>query len=160
MSPFAANTIGEPNEDGPRTEDAFWETVVYTCCVMGRNSVHLNTSRSESRLWSVCDSRKSPPDDPVCKFEKDDMRDMEEKCDGEGDIRWEFSVVPLPFEDSRGACGMFDLSRDTVGCKKDRAILEGVPCFVGDPTLRGVPSPNEDVDGVWSEDMSACYRQI
>lgn len=132
MSPFAANTIGEPKEGEPRTEEAFWEMVGYTYWDMCRNSVHLKTSRSDSR---VCESFRSPADDPVFRFENDDMRDIEEKWEGEGDIRWAFRVVPLPFEDGRDAWGVLDLSLEIVGCMNGRAILEGVPFFVGDPIL-------------------------
>jgi hypothetical protein len=81
---------------------------------------------------------------------------MDEKCEGEGDMRCECKVLPLPLEGSRDACGVFDLSRETVGCKKGRASFDGLPFLVGDPSLCGVTNPSEDVDGVWSESMSTC----
>jgi len=80
-SPFAASTVGEPNVDDPSTVEACCDVVVNMCCVILPSSVHLKTSRSEDEIGFTCWS----PDEPVCRFDMDDMRDMSEKCEGEGE---------------------------------------------------------------------------
>jgi hypothetical protein len=132
ISPFAASTIGEPNVGDPCSVEAFWRVVVNMCCVMLRSSVHLKTSRSEDEMGSTFCS----PDE-VCKFDIDDMRDMAEKCEGDGEAtswRWNCWVATLPLEDKRDECGD-DRSRETVGCRYGRAIFEDTPLTPGEPIL-------------------------
>ena len=98
---------------------------------MLRNSVHLKTSLSEDKL-----STFGSPDEVVCKFDIDDMRDIAEKCEGDGDApscRWECWVATLPLE-GRGEC-RDERSLETVGCRNGRAIFEDIPLTPGELVL-------------------------
>jgi hypothetical protein len=67
----------------------------------------------------------------------DDIRDMAEKWEGDGDApswRWECWVATLPLEGNRDERGD-DRSLETVGCRNGRAIFEDIPLTPGEPIL-------------------------
>lgn len=79
----------------------------------------------------------SPDEEAVCRFDVDDMRDMAEKCEGDGDApscKCECWVATLPLEsncDGRGD----DRSLETVGCRNGRVMFEDIPLTPGEPIL-------------------------
>ena len=84
MSPLAVRTVGDPTYGAPRIDESFCDTGLYISSVMIRRSVHLNTARSGGVVRNG--SSFGSLDDLAGRLEEEDMREIVEKCDGEGDI--------------------------------------------------------------------------
>lgn len=117
IKPLAARTVGDPNAGDPSMCNAFCEAMLlgYSSLVMSCSSDHRKTSVREAEA-------PSPAEDGARKFDIEDVLDIEEKPDGDGEApsnRCECEDARLSLR-IRGddICGVDDRRRETLGCRK------------------------------------------
>lgn len=148
-----------PSDGGPSSDDALPDFGAYKWCVILRNCVQRNTSRAAAEpRWPFGASLEVG----VWRLEMEDMRDMAEKWEGEGDASKKCEpMVPMLADETGREPGVYERNLETFGWRKGRArSLEGVPFILGELMRGGVKIPAEDTDteGMWSEPSCSCTR--
>lgn len=108
-----------------------------------------------------------PLEAALCKLDDDDIREMEEKCEGGGEVpskRRECDAIELSFDATLDDCGVKERRRETVGCRNGLASLNGYCLESGEETLdSGEGVLNEEALGGRSKKSSSvccCMVQV
>lgn len=151
--PFAAITVGVDNAAFPSTLEAFCEAFENNWFVIECNSDHLKTSRCDDRLGSWA----RPLDEVPRRFDIEELRDMDENREGEGDAAsniWDGDEECSRENDNSGG---WDRSRETVGWRKDWRVLGERNINPGDPLPDGGVIGIEEVEGELLDSISSGY---